>query len=246
MAVSPPSDRAITDPNAGGSVELTIDGDVARIALDDGKANSLSPAVVDALSAAVARAQDEARAIAVVGREGCFCAGFDLRTMRSEPDKAKSLMEAGSRLAVDLYLSRVPVVFGCTGHALAMGAVLLLTADARIGAQGSFKVGFNEVAIGLAMPRFAVELARDRLAPTHLTDAVQLARIYDPDGAVAAGLLDELAPPQELVDRTVERARHLAGSLDPRAFQATRTRVRGEIGKRLLDMTRRRDAPAPE
>jgi enoyl-CoA hydratase len=219
----------MTDPSPPGAVSLTLDGDVAVIRLDDGKANALSPAVVEALSGALAQAAGEARAAALVGREGRFCAGFDLRTMTAGPAEAWALLDAGARLALDVYLSPIPVVMGCTGHALAMGAILLMAADARIGAEGPFKVGMNEVAIGMPVPRFAAVLARERLAPTHLSAALQLARIYDPAGAVAAGFLDDLCPAPAVAERAVERARELASQLDPGAFRATRSVVRGPV-----------------
>lgn len=214
------------------AVTFSLDGDVAVITLDDGKVNVLTPEVVDALTAAVARARDEARAVALVGRPGRFCAGFDLTTMRSGPGPAQALLEAGARLALDLYLSPIPVVVGCTGHALAMGAILLLSADIRIGAEGPFKLGMNEVAIAMPMPPFAAVLGRDRLAPPHFTETLQLARIHDPPGAVAAGLLDDLCPAPTVAERAVGHAAELASRLDPGAFRATRATLRGAVHQR--------------
>jgi enoyl-CoA hydratase len=217
MSDAPPSDAVV----------YALDGDVAVVSFDDGKVNVLTHAVIDALSAAVAKAGAEARAVAVIGREGRFCAGFDLTVMRAGPAEAGALLTAGARLALDIYLSPVPVVLGCTGHALAMGGILLMSADTRIGADGPFKLGMNEVAIGMPMPRFAAALARDRLAPTHLNAAIQLARIWDPAGAVAAGFLDEAHPAAEVRDRAIAHARELAATLDPNAFRITRSVLRG-------------------
>jgi enoyl-CoA hydratase len=217
----------MTDAPPTDAVTYTLDADVAVVTFDDGKVNVLTHAVIDALSGAIAKAGGEARAVAVIGRDGRFCAGFDLAVMRQGPLEAGTLLAAGARLALDLYLSRIPVVLGCTGHALAMGAILLMSADARVGAEGPFKLGLNEVAIGMPMPRFAAALARDRLTPTHLNASVQLARIWDPAGAVAAGYLDELCPAPEVAGRAVALARELAATLDPTAFQVTRSVLRG-------------------
>jgi enoyl-CoA hydratase len=222
---------ALSSPPA--AVAFALDGDVAVIDFDDGKANVLTHAVIEALGDALGRAGREARAVALVGREGRFCAGFDLNTMRAGPGEAWALLTAGAGLAVDVFLSPVPVVVGCTGHALAMGAILLMAADARIGAEGPFKLGMNEVAIGMPMPRFAAWLGRERLAPTHLTASLQLARIFDPGEAVAAGLLDELVPAPAVAERAVEHARELAARLDPAAFRATRTVLRGGARERV-------------
>jgi enoyl-CoA hydratase len=118
-----------------------------------------------------------------------------------------------------------PVVLAVSGHALAMGALLCLSADYRIGAIGDFKIGLNEVAIGMTLPWFGVELARARLAGDHFDQAVGLARIYDAPGAVAAGFLDEAVAVGELEARTVEMAGALA-TLNMKAHRNTKARVR--------------------
>ena len=74
------------------------------------------------------------------------------------------LVTAGAELLLDIYTHPLPIVIGCTGHAMAAGALLLLAADTRIGAEGEFKIGLPEVAIHMTMPIFGLELARDRLA----------------------------------------------------------------------------------
>jgi enoyl-CoA hydratase/carnithine racemase len=212
------------------TVELDIHGDVAVIRLDDGKANALGFDAVEGLDAAIDRAGD-ARAVCILGRPGRFSAGFDLDEMRSS--RAVELMTRGAELALRIVEHPAPVVLGVTGHALAMGAVLMLTADWRVGAAGDFKLGLNEVRIGLFVPAFAADLARDRLSPRHLTEAALLAEVYDPDGALAAGFLDEVVPEDEVVDRAVERATTWAADLDQQAFARTREIVRGDLVARL-------------
>jgi len=176
------------------AVSCTITDDVAVVRLDDGKANALTIEVIDAAHDAIDRAETEAKAVLLVGRDGRFCAGFDLGVMAGEdPDAARELLRAGAELALRLYMHPQPVVAACTGHALAMGAILLMACDTRIGADGAFKIGTNEVGIGMQLPRFAVVLARDRLSKRHLQMATQHAQIFDPAGAVDAGYLDRVA-----------------------------------------------------
>jgi len=66
--------------------------------------------------------------------------------MRQGAETVRSLVTAGAELALRLYGFPRPVVAACTGHAIAMGALLLLCADARLGTEGDFKIGLNEVA----------------------------------------------------------------------------------------------------
>ena len=218
------------------SVELERVGDVAVIRMDDGKANALGFELVDGLHGALDDAAD-AKAVCLIGREGRFSAGFDLSVMKGGGD-AGELMAKGADLSLRLVEHPAPVVLGVTGHALAMGAVLMLSADWRVGAAGDFKLGLNEVRIGLFVPAFASDLAEYRLSKRHLTEAVQLAEVYDPEGALAAGFLDEVVAADAVADRAVERATAWAADLDPKAFARTRRIARGDLLKKLRDTSR--------
>ncbi len=202
-----------------------LEGATALVQMDDGKANALSDAMIAEVGDALTRAEKEASALVLIGRPDRFCAGFDLKVMMSSPDAAKALLRAGSELLMRLYGSPLPIVAACTGHALAGGALILLTADVRIGAMGAFRVGLNEVSIGLPVPVLAMELARDRIAVTELGRATLQARIYPPDDAARIGFLDEIVPAAEVVARAKEEALRL-GALSRAAFAATKMRLR--------------------
>ena len=187
-------------------VEQERIGDVAVIRLDDGKANALGFDILDGLLGALDNTPPTARAVCIVGRPGRFSAGFDLKVMRS--DRMVDLMTRGSDLALRLVEHPTPVVLGVTGHALAMGAVLLMTADWRVGAAGDFKLGLNEVRIGLFVPGFAVDLADYRLSRRHLTEAVQLAEVYDPQGRWPPGSSTRSSTPTRSKRRPSSGRRH--------------------------------------
>jgi enoyl-CoA hydratase len=205
----------------------TVDGDVATIAFDDGKANALSHAAIDSLHALLDRAEQDAAAVVVAGRPGRFSGGFDLSVMKGGPVGVRDLVTAGAELILRVYEFPIPVVIACTGHAVAAGAILLMAADVRVGTEGEFKIGLNEVAIGMPVPQFAVELARDRLAKQHFVAAVNHARLFAPFDAVDAGYLDEVARPDDVVAVAQARAAELAGSRHANAVRLTRTNVRG-------------------
>ncbi len=216
------------------SVSYDLDGDVAVITIDDGKANAISHEIIAAAEAALHRGRSEAKAVALVGREGKFSAGFDLNTMKAGPRQARDLLKAGAELGHGVYTAPIPIVIGCTGHALAMGAILLFCADVRIGAAGPYKIGMNEVAIGMPVPRFAIELARDRLTPRHLNEAVNLAGVFAPERAVEAGYLDEVVALRDVPGAAIERAKALAATLHPTAFRLTREYLRSERADKVL------------
>lgn len=216
------------------AVAVHRDRDVTVITVDDGKANALSFDVLAQLHAAVDEAYGHEGAIALVGRPGRFSAGFDLSVMRGEPEQVREIVRQGAELAIKLYDAPLPVVIGCTGHALAMGAILLLAADLRVGAAGEFKIGMNEVAIGIPVPVFAVELARERLTPRHLTAATCLAQIYDPETAVDAGYLDRLVPAEQVPGAAVSAAQELT-VLRRTGFRLTRRNLRGATLARIRE-----------
>jgi enoyl-CoA hydratase len=207
-------------------VTYTLEGTTAIVRMDDGKANALSEAMIEGLLEAIARAETEASAVVLTGRQDRFCAGFDLRVMMSSPEAALALLRRGSGLLMKLYGASLPLVVACTGHALAGGALVLLTGDVRIGASGGFRIGLNEVSIGMPVPDLAMELARDRLLPTELTRATLQATVYAPDDAAKAGYLDAVVEADQVLTRAKEEATRL-GALSRSAYQATKTRLRG-------------------
>ena len=213
-------------------VRFALIGDVARLHFDDGKANVVSSASLAALNAALDRAEKEAGAVALLGRAGRFCAGFDLNTIQESPEAARRLVAGGAQLAARLAGSPLPIVIGCGGHALAMGALLLLGADVRIGAEGDFKLGLNEVAIRMTLPAFAVELANERLSRRHLLRATTLAEVYAPVAACDAGYLDRVVPAERLEAEALAEAGRLA-ELPRRAFAETKRALRGAMVERI-------------
>jgi enoyl-CoA hydratase len=223
----------MSDQQAAGTVQYRIEGDVAVVTIDDGKANALGFDALDGIDRALDRARDEARAVVVLGRPGKFSAGFDLSVMTSGPEGARDLLGRGAELGLRLFEFPVPVVLGVTGHALAMGGILLCCGDVRIGAEGPFKLGLNEVAIGMPVPAFAVELCRDRLSKRSFNRAVQLAHVHTPAEALEAGFLDELVDPDEVGPRAIAVAAELAERLHPGPFRATRRTIRAELATEL-------------
>jgi len=211
----------------------SLEGTTAVVQMDDGKANALSEAMIAEVGEALTRAEKEASAFVLAGRPERFCAGFDLRVMMSSPEAAKALLTKGADLLMRLYGSPLPFVAACTGHALAGGALVLLTADLRIGVAGAFRIGLNEVSIGLPVPVLAMELARDRIAPTELGRATLGAQIYTPDEATRAGYLDEVVPAGDVLARAKAEATRL-GALSRVAFKGTKRRLRGKTIAHIL------------
>jgi len=206
-------------------VSLDVTDDIAIIRIDDGKANALGHAALDGINDALDRATD-AKAVVVFGRSGKFSAGFDLAVMKDGPAAAQAMVRKGAELCMRLYGFPRPVLAGSDGHALAAGALVLLSCDVRIGSDTPGKIGLPETTIGMPLPVFGTELARARLSPRDLTAATLLGTLYGPEEARAVGYLDRIVPSAELESTVLEAARLHADALDASAFAETRVNVR--------------------
>ena len=183
-------------------VQYQCENNVATITLSNGKVNAFSHTMIDQLNGALDRASADEAVVVIKGQPGMFSAGYDLSVMQESMEAAMKLVEKGSTLTRRMLSFEYPIIAACTGHAVAKGAFVLLASDYRIGIQGKFKIGLNEVAIGMTMHQAGLELARGRLAPVFFNRSVILAEMVSVDDAVTAGFLDVAVAP-EAFEQTV-------------------------------------------
>lgn len=203
-------------------VKLNIDGDVSIITLDDGKANVFSPLMTEAIESLLDQVPQDKGALLITGRSGIFSGGFDLKIMSSgDMEEIKRMVKVGFSLLTRIYSFPRPVVCACTGHAIALGAFLLLCGDYRLGAEGDFMIGANEVRNNMSVPEPILELSRTRINKTHWYRAILNAEMYAPNKAISAGYLDETIDPEKLMDLALKKASDLA-TLDHPVYQITK------------------------
>lgn len=213
-----------------GLVTYRLKDSIATITMDDGKVNALSLQMFKELNTALDQAVTDRAVVLFTGREGVFSAGFDLKVLGAGGPDAAAMFLSGFEFAERILSFPRPVVIACNGHAIAMGVFLLLSGDYRIGAAGPYRITANEVAIGVTMPRTAVEICRQRLSPAHFNRAIALAETYSPDEAVGAGFLDRVVQPAELQDAARSTASQLA-KLNMDAHAASKLRARDQALK---------------
>ena len=209
-------------------VSLQIEDNIATLTLNNGKVNAISHQVIDQLNQALDRAEQQQCVVVITGQPGMLSAGYDLTVMRKSMSAAMQLVEKGSTLARRMLAFPYPIVVACTGHAVAKGAFLLLAADYRIGVEGPFKIGLNEVAIGMTMHHAGIELARGRLAPVFFNRAVNLAEMMSPSDALSAGFLDSVVSQQDFIGRTANIAQALT-KLNMQAHHQTKLKARADL-----------------
>lgn len=209
------------------AVGYACEGGVARITLDDGKVNVMSIPTLEALHAAFDRAERDRLPVLLSARGRAFSAGFDLKALRGgEAVTVHRILNLGAELALRVLSFPGPVVAAVQGAAYPMGAFLVLGADLRLSATGDHPIGLNEMRIGLVTPRFAIEMARQRLSPAHFNRTVCLGEMFPPEEALRAGFYDRLVAPEALEAEAMAAARDLA-ALDFDALAVVKRRARG-------------------
>lgn len=197
----------------------------AIITIANGKANAISHEVIDEINTSLDKAEVESKIVIITGTTGMFSGGFDLKVMTQSPDSALELVTKGSKLSHRLLSFTRPVIMACSGHAIAKGAFLLLSADYRIGVEGDFKIGLNEVLIGMTMHRAGIQIAKGRLSNVYVDRSVNNGEIYNPKDAVTAGFLDKIVPQEHLLPTAIKIAEMFA-QLNPKAHKETKLKVR--------------------
>lgn len=220
-----------------------VDG-LATITIDDGKVNVMTQALLDRLCQCIDQARtDQALILLKSGRESVFSAGFDVKPLASGDRAASSaLLEAGVRAILALLKHPYPVISLCGGHAYPMGAFLLLASDLRIGVEGDYRIGLNEVTIGIAVPDFALSLARYRLVSPYLHRTAALGQMFGPREAVAAGFLDLLVSREAAAGAVAEAVSQL-GKVNMPAHASTKLRLREVVISEIETAARDRLLP---
>lgn len=207
--------------------DYQLDGTVATITMNDGKANAVSSAFLEGMNAALDRVEaDKASALILTGREGMFSAGFDLKELQTGAEAQRALIKGGFELLVRLYEFKKPVLAACHGHGIGMGAFLLMACDTRVCAQGSYKFSLPETAIGMDLNALLVALAKARITKRFMTRVAIQSENLGPDLAVDAGLLDLVVEPDALMATTRGIAEELAKL--PSAYGRNKAFVRSE------------------
>lgn len=211
-------------------------GPVGTIVIDDGKANVMSLAMLNALHAAFDQAEKDKTVVLLKARGKHFSGGFDLNVFAKGSAEDQYLMlKAGAELALRILSFPTPVVAACQGNAYPMGAFLIMASDHRIAAEGDYRIGMNEVAIGLTVPRFAIEIARQRLTPAYFSRTVLTGEMFGPAEAVTAGFFDRLVPADTL-EQSAEEAAHALAKINMAAYAGTKARARGAVIKLIREV----------
>ncbi len=205
-------------------------GSVLELRLARPPVNALDPALVAELIAAVADAPGQGwRAIVLSGAPGMFSAGLDVPVLLTlDRSRLAEFWRAFFELLARMARCPIPIVAAITGHSPAGGAVLGIFCDYRIMAEGPYRIGLNEVQVGLSVPP-SIQFALRRLVGPHRAERLMVAgAMIDAAEALRVGMVDELAPVDSVVPHALAWCeRHLA--LPPLAMAQTRRIARADL-----------------
>lgn len=216
-------------------LQYVVNDRVATIVHDDDGANTLRTDVFETYFELLDRAEadDEVGAVVLRGRDGFFSAGMDLKWMKEiDREELGTIGPNMASLAHRLFIFPKPVIAAVTGHAIAGGAILLLACDRSVGVEGEYKIGLNEVALGIPFGGFAMKLAQSHLVPSAFGAGLLHGETYRPSRALEVGYLDELAPAAEF-DARVSAIASRAAELSPFAYQLTKQAMRSELAAEI-------------
>ena len=210
------------------TASINMHENIAVITIDDGGKNVINHEVLEDLEAAFDKAENNGTgAIVLKGRQGCFCAGYDIavRITGNDPEAAARLGKRGARLARRIYGSKLPVIGLSEGHALTIGALWLACSDFCIAESGTFKYVMKEVALNVPLTDWVLGPLRDKLDTRHHVSALLHSMVYSPEGALEAGFVDQLVSASEGLNSALQKAAALA-ELPAPAYQQTKLAMR--------------------
>lgn len=205
-------------------------GEVREIRLARPPANALNqPLVVQLTNRLHAATLEGARAIVLSGQPGMFSGGLDVPMLITlDWTELQRFMRSVLALQHQLAVQPVPVVAAITGHCAAAAAIMVLFCDHRIMSEGSYKIGLNEVAVGLCPGRIAYQSFRRLTGARHADHLLTRGEFVNPAEALRIGLVDRLTTPEQVIPEAIAYAQSFL-RLPQQALYETRRIARQDL-----------------
>jgi enoyl-CoA hydratase len=211
---------------------------VRWLTLDRPPANAENETLLADLLAAVEQASSDptVRAVVLTGAGKFFSGGFDLSRPRRDDEEVVVMTTLFRDAHVRLLTLPKPTIALMNGHAIAGGLVLVLACDYRLGLDGDYRIGLNEVAIGAAYPKVALEIVRLRLSHQRAAELLLGAALYPASQAIRLGVVDELLPADKIEDTVLRRATRM-GAFPREAYAHAKLALTAEAVARVMAET---------
>ncbi len=181
---------------------------VVTVEMDRGRSNPINMEFVQQMTALFEdMATDDAiDGVILTGKEHFFSVGLDLIELY-DYDKAtiNKFWIAFTKLNKTLAGFPKPMVAAITGHSPAGGCIFAICADYRIMAEGKYKIGLNEVPVGIVLPYYVFALYSYWLGKRTAYNLLLEGKLLLAEEAFDVGLVDELVPYNEVLAKANEK-----------------------------------------
>jgi enoyl-CoA hydratase len=214
---------------------LSKEGDISIIKLDDGKANAFSHDMLSQVNELLAKVPRDSGALVIIGREGLFSGGFDLKTLATgDMEKITKMVQLGYRLLLELFSFDRPIVAAVSGHSIALGLFVTCSADYRIAIDGKYVCQANEVRNNMDIPTQIMEILKARVNKKYFYPAVYHSDAFSVQDSIEVGYIDEVVPEDQFMARVIEKAKELATL--PHPFYAnTKKTAQDDVRQKIAD-----------
>ena len=214
---------------------LSQENDISIIKLDDGKANAFSYDMLTQVNELLSKVPRDSGALVITGREGLFSGGFDLKTLATgDMEKITKMVQLGYHLLLELYSFDRPIIAAVSGHSIALGLFVTCSADYRIAIDGEYVCQANEVRNNMDIPIQIMEILKARVNKNYFYPAVFHSDAYTVQDSIAVGVIDEVVPQAEFMDRVMDKAKELATLPHP-FYAKTKESAQADVRQKILD-----------
>jgi enoyl-CoA hydratase len=222
-------------------VTYGIEDGIARITMDDGKANAMNREFFEEMGKSMDQAEsDRAKALVITGRPGFFSGGLDLKLLPTlSASEMGDFFITFARTMLRVFSFPVPTIAAITGHAIAGGAMLAFACDRRFALDGPYRIQMNETLIGIPLPSWMFLIARSAIPSRWSNEALLHARAYNPNEALERGILDAVAQDADNLASQVKAATAEMLSLNLPAYAVSKKNLRQEEIEHALDLLKK-------
>jgi len=213
------------------TINVTIKDRLAIITLNRGKSNSLNREMVTELTDMLQHiaADDNIGGAIITGKDNFFSAGLDLIELYSyNEEEAKSFWHLFLNFAAKITAFKKPLIAAINGHSPAGGCVIALACDARVMAEGKYIIGLNEVPVGIIVPNSIFHLYAFWLGKADASRSLLEGKLFNPEEALAIGLVDEVVKPESILTAAERKARKYM-AFESNTWQQSKVNIRKEL-----------------
>ena len=222
-------------------VTYSIKDGIARITMDDGKANAMNWEFFEQMGKSMDQAEnDGAKVLVITGRPGFFSGGLDLKLLPTlSASEFGDFATTFARTMLRVFSFPAPTIAASTGHAIAGGAMLSFACDRRFALDGAYRIQMNETVIGITLPSWMFLIASSAIPSRWRNEALLHARAYNPNEALERGILNFVAHDAESLAAHVKAATTEMLTLNLPAYAASKKNLRQAEIEHVLDLLKK-------